>query len=71
VDAHNIDNYINVYLVGMDYPADTSDILYTARVNRAPAEFLNVLETLPNYVFDSPADIYQFVMNQVSVQYLR
>jgi hypothetical protein len=70
MEAYNVDNYINSYLVGMDYPADSREVAQAARANRAPAEFIALLDGLPNYVFYSDQDLYSFVIRQAQFTYL-
>lgn len=48
---------VQAFLDGLDYPADTGDLLSEAEKHRATAEVRATLERLPNRRFEDPTDV--------------
>lgn len=53
---HNRRTYLK-YLQGAEYPATTESLLTLADCNQAPAEILDILESLPDVDFESENDV--------------
>jgi Protein of unknown function (DUF2795) len=53
---------IQRHLKGVDYPADRSELVDTARSENAPPEVVEALESLPeNEEFEGPDDVMEAV----------
>jgi hypothetical protein len=45
------------HLKGVSYPADKDDLIEAAETNDAPDDVIDVLQTLDDDLFDSPAEV--------------
>lgn len=53
------------YLKGLDLPARKQEIIDTARRNQAPQDVINVLEQIPDQVYQEMDDVWRAVGQQI------
>ena len=55
---------IEKYFSGVQFPAKKQDLINTARENNAPDSVMNVMEKLPDRVYNSADDVVRTVQGK-------
>ena len=50
-------DYVKSYLSGIEYALDLDDVIKIAKMQRAPNNVINVLNNMPNRVYDNSEEL--------------
>ena len=56
-EGHVSPAIVEKYLAGMHYPAEKTKLVSSAQNKEAPSEVMNLINKLPNKIYNSPIDI--------------